>query len=56
MPYRIRKRRCQQSDGTRGEYVIEKRNFRGWTQVSCHESESDAEDAKRIREQAESSE
>lgn len=49
MPYRVRKRDCEQSDGTEGSHVVEKMEGDSWTQVSCHTSEKRAQSAKRAR-------
>lgn len=49
MPYRVRERDCEQSDGTSGSHVVEKMEGDSWSKVSCHTSEAKAEAAKRAR-------
>lgn len=48
MPFSVRKRQCEQSDGTQGEYVVIRTDTR--EQVSCHTTKSEAEQARSIRE------
>ena len=49
MPSIVRKRDCEQSDGTKGSYVVLDADTR--RQVSCHQSKGEAETAARIRDQ-----
>lgn len=52
MPYSIKKRKCKDSKGETGEYVITKKNDN--KKVSCHKSKEKAQAAVRARYAAES--
>lgn len=45
MPYRVAKQDCEQSDGTGGRWVVQKKESGSWVQASCHKTKSDAEDS-----------
>ena len=50
MPYKVRKRDCKQSDGSKGTHVVLKKKRGGGTEKrSCHKSEEKADAAVRAR-------
>ena len=50
MPYVVRKRKCKQSDGKSGKYVLLKKSSKDrLKQVSCHTSKQNASGSMRAR-------
>jgi len=50
MPVRVEKRSCTKADGTKGDWAVVNENT-GRVE-SCHDTETDAQVSKRIREQS----
>ena len=56
MPYKVKKQKCKQADGTSGVYVVQKKKLGKWKKSSCHTSKEKASSAKRAKGMHEESE